>query len=107
VADLSCPLLGQAASFDVVASYLVLNDVPDYRGFARTIGIVLRPGGRAVLALNNHHYTFLSRHVTDYFDSGHVSPYRAEAFRLVRLGQVFTFGTELRRCGRLAGLPTG
>ena len=76
VADLSCPLPGQAGSFDVVASYLVLNDVPDYRGFARTIGSVLRPGGRAVLAFNNPYYAFLSRHVTDYFDSGHVSPYR-------------------------------
>jgi len=76
VADLSCPLPGQEGSFDVVASYLVLNDVPDYRGFACTIGSVLRPGGRAVLAFNNPYYAFLSRHVTDYFDSGHVSPYR-------------------------------
>jgi SAM-dependent methyltransferase len=76
VADLSCPLPEQAGSFDAVASYLVLNDVPDYLGFARTIGSVLSPGGRAVLAFNNPYYGVLSRHVTDYFDSGHASPYR-------------------------------
>jgi SAM-dependent methyltransferase len=60
----------------VVASYLVFNDVPDYQGFVRTIGDVLRPGGRAALVFNNPYYAYLSRHVTDYFDSGHVSPYR-------------------------------
>ena len=40
-ADLSQPRPGQADPFDAVASYLVLNDGPDYRGFARTI--VVRP----------------------------------------------------------------
>jgi len=74
--DLSQPLPDLAGSFDVVASYLVLNDVPAYLGFARTIGDVLRPGGRAALVFNNPYYAYLSRHVTDYFDSGHVSPYR-------------------------------
>jgi SAM-dependent methyltransferase len=48
----------------------------DYRGFARTIASVLTPGGKAVLAFNNPYYGVLSRHVTDYFDSGRVSPYR-------------------------------
>jgi SAM-dependent methyltransferase len=75
-ADLSQALPDLADSFDAVASYLVLNDVPDYRGFARTIADVLRPGGQAVLAFNNPYYGVLSRHVTDYFDSGRVSPYR-------------------------------
>lgn len=76
VADLSGPLPGREGSFDAVASYLVLNDVPEYRGFASTMSSVLCPGGRALLALNNPYYAFLSRHVTDYFDSGRVSPYR-------------------------------
>ena len=76
VADLSLPLPEPTGSFDVVGSYLVLNDVPDYRGFARTIASVLSAGGRAVLAFNNPYYGVLSRHVTDYFDSGRVSPYR-------------------------------
>ena len=75
-ADLSRPLPELRESFDAVASYLVLNDVPDYKGFARTVAGVLRPGGRAVLAFNNPYYGVLSRHVTDYFDSGRVSPYR-------------------------------
>jgi len=76
VADLSQPLPEQAGSFGAVASYLVLNDVPDYRGFAHTIASVLTPGGKTVLAFNNPYYGVLSRHVTDYFDSGRVSPYR-------------------------------
>ncbi|MGO8893578.1 MAG: class I SAM-dependent methyltransferase [Streptosporangiaceae bacterium] len=75
-ADLSRPLPEHIGPFDVIASYLVLNDVPDYQGFARTIASVLRSGGKAVLAFNNPYYGFLSRHVTDYFDSGRVSPYR-------------------------------
>ena len=75
-ADLSQQLPELASSFDAVASYLVLNDVPGYQGFARTIADVLRPGGSAVLAFNNPYYGVLSRHVTDYFDSGRVSPYR-------------------------------
>ena len=74
--DLSLPRPELAGSFDAAASYLVLNDVPDYQGFARTIGDMLRPGGRAALVFNNPYYAYLSRHVTDYFDSGHVSPYR-------------------------------
>jgi 2-polyprenyl-3-methyl-5-hydroxy-6-metoxy-1,4-benzoquinol methylase len=75
-ADLSHPQPDLSGSFDVVASYLVLNDVPGYQGFIATIADALRPGGRAALAFNNPYYAYLSRHVTDYFDSGHVSPYR-------------------------------
>jgi len=53
VADLSQPLPEYAGHFDVVASYLVLNDVEDYRGFAATLASVLKPGGRLVQTLNN------------------------------------------------------
>ena len=74
VADLSKPLPGPP--FDVIASYLVLNDVPDYRGFAATLAGALRPGGVAVLAFNNPYGGVIHGHVTDYFDSGSVSPYR-------------------------------
>jgi SAM-dependent methyltransferase len=76
VADLSQPLPERAESFDAVASYLVLNDVPDYQGFARTIAAVLTSGGRAVLGFNNPYGGVIHRHVSDYFDSGAVSPYR-------------------------------
>jgi 2-polyprenyl-3-methyl-5-hydroxy-6-metoxy-1,4-benzoquinol methylase len=76
VADLSQPLPALAESFGAIASYLVLNDVPGYQGFATTLADVLRPGGSAVLACNNPYYGVLSRHVADYFDSGTASPYR-------------------------------
>src|SRR5262249_31191866 len=58
VADLSRPLPELAGRFDAVASYLALNDVADHRGFAATVAALAKPGGRAVLALNNP-YSFL------------------------------------------------
>ena len=76
VADLSRPPPGADGRFDAAACYLVLNDVRDYRGFAATLGACLAPGGRLVLALNNPYSAVTDRHVTDYFDSGTVSPYR-------------------------------
>ena len=75
-ADLSLPAARAAGIVRRGGQLPVLNDVPDYKGFARTVAGVLRPGGRAVLAFNNPYYGVLSRHVTDYFDSGRVSPYR-------------------------------
>ena len=76
VADLSQPQPELAGSFDAAGSYLVLNDVRDYRGFAATLAAALKPGGRLVLAFNNPYSAVVDRHVTDYFDSGNVSPYR-------------------------------
>ncbi len=48
VADLSQPLPELSGCFDAGASYLVLNDVEDYSGFAATLAAVLKPGGRLV-----------------------------------------------------------
>jgi 2-polyprenyl-3-methyl-5-hydroxy-6-metoxy-1,4-benzoquinol methylase len=76
VADLSQPLPDIAGSFDAAASYLALNDVTGYRGFAATLAASLKPGGRLALALNNPYSAVIDRHVTDYFDSGAVSRYR-------------------------------
>lgn len=76
VADLSRPLPGAVHSFDAVASYLVLNDVRGYRGFVTTLGVVLKPGGRLVLAINNPYNAVIRKSVTDYFQSEAVSPYR-------------------------------
>jgi 2-polyprenyl-3-methyl-5-hydroxy-6-metoxy-1,4-benzoquinol methylase len=76
VSDLSKPLPGMAEYFDAAASYLVLNDVKDYRGFAATLAASLKPGGRLVLTLNNPYSAVVDHHATDYFDSGVVSPYR-------------------------------
>ncbi|HEX6029833.1 MAG TPA: class I SAM-dependent methyltransferase [Tepidiformaceae bacterium] len=38
------------ASFDLVVSYIVLVDIPDFRAAIREMARVLRPGGRAVVA---------------------------------------------------------
>ncbi len=75
-ADLSAPLPEYTGHFDVIASYLVLNDVYDYRGFAATLSAVLKPGGRLVLALNNPYSYVVRKHVPDYFASGAAYPYR-------------------------------
>ena len=75
VADLSRPLAA-GELFDAAGSYLVLNDVPDYRGFAATLGAAIKPGGRLVLAFNNPYSAVIDRHTVDYFDSGMVTPYR-------------------------------
>jgi 2-polyprenyl-3-methyl-5-hydroxy-6-metoxy-1,4-benzoquinol methylase len=76
VADLSTPLPEDVGRFDAVTSYLVLNDLEDYRGFAATLAAALKPGGRLVLSLNNPYGAVVRKHVADYFDSGAVSPYR-------------------------------
>lgn len=75
VANLAKPIPEYADRFDAVASNLVLNDVEDYRGFARTLASVLKPGGRMVHSLNNPYGAVIRRHVTSYFDSGVQSPY--------------------------------
>lgn len=75
VADLSAPLPELRACFDAVASYMVLNDVEDYRGFAATLAQALKSGGRAVLAFNNP-YAYVVRKgiASSYFASGTTHP---------------------------------
>lgn len=75
VADLSQPRPQLAASFDAVASYLVLNDVAGYRGFAATLAASLKPAGRLVLAFNNPYSAVIDHHATDYFDTGKATRY--------------------------------
>ncbi len=75
VADLSAPLPEYDRRFDLIASHLVLNDVPDHRGFIATLGAVLKPGGRLVVAMNNPYSYVVRKHVTDYFAPG-AYPYR-------------------------------
>ncbi len=70
VADLSRPLPELAESFDLIGSYLALNDVADHRGFATTLVALARPGARAVLALNNPYSSVVREHVADYFENG-------------------------------------
>ncbi|MBA2284137.1 MAG: class I SAM-dependent methyltransferase [Ktedonobacteraceae bacterium] len=80
VADLSQPLPAYQDHFDLIASFFVLNDVSDHRGFLSTLGSVLKRAGRLVLFMNNP-YSFVVRgHITDYFAaSGQAFPYRGMA----------------------------
>ena len=74
-ADLSEPRPELAGRFDAVASYFVLNDVEEYRGFAETLARALRPGGRAVLGFNNP-YDYIARKGLGsvYFETGAAHP---------------------------------
>jgi 2-polyprenyl-3-methyl-5-hydroxy-6-metoxy-1,4-benzoquinol methylase len=113
VADLSQPLPDDAGRFDAVVSYLVLNDVRDYRGFIATLAAVLRPGGRLVLAINNPYGAVIRKHVADYFDSGAASPYRglwaagikAYYYHRTLADYLDAFLTAGLRLTRLADLP--
>ena len=53
VGDLSLPHPEFSGRFDAIGSFLVLNDVRDHRGFARTLADLSKPGARLALALNN------------------------------------------------------
>jgi 2-polyprenyl-3-methyl-5-hydroxy-6-metoxy-1,4-benzoquinol methylase len=75
VHDLSQPLPAYSATFDLIVSNLVLNDVPDYRGFIATMSNALKPGGRLVLSLNNPYSALLREKVENYFASGAVAQY--------------------------------
>src|SRR2546428_2731477 len=75
VHDLSRPLPHYQQTFDLIVSNLVLNDVPDYRGFITTLSASLKPGGRIVLSLNNPYAALLRGKVDNYFDSEAVPPY--------------------------------
>src|SRR5205823_2787503 len=57
VADLSRPVPDFAGHFDRIGSLLALNDVADYRGFAATLALLAKPGGRVALAFNNPYST--------------------------------------------------
>lgn len=73
--NLSEPLPEYEEHFDVVVSNLVLNDVPDYRGFAATLSFVTKPEGRLVLSLTNPYSAVMRQKVNSYFDSGFATKY--------------------------------
>ncbi len=75
VHDLSHPLPAYEDHFDLVVSNLVLNDVPDYRGFINTLGSVTKPRGRAVVSINNPYSALIREKVESYFDSGQATMY--------------------------------
>lgn len=76
VRNLSEPIPELENQFDLIASNMVLNDVPDYLGFISTICPMLKSGGRAVFSLNNPYSAVLRSKVENYFDSGTPTLYR-------------------------------
>jgi|GEM_PF-6976981 len=75
VGDLSVPHPELEGHFKAVASFFVLNDVEDHRGFAETLARSLRPGGRAVLGFNNpYDYVMRKGHGSAYFTTGGAHP---------------------------------
>ena len=85
VANLSQPLPEYQQHFDLIASYLVLNDVYDYKGFITTLGTTLKRGGRLVLSMNNPYSYVVRNHITNYFDSQATIFYRGMARRGVKV----------------------
>lgn len=75
LADLSQPQPELIDRFDLIGSYLVLNDVQTYRGFASTLAASVKPGGRIVLAFNNPYSSVVREHLGDYFASGTICKY--------------------------------
>jgi 2-polyprenyl-3-methyl-5-hydroxy-6-metoxy-1,4-benzoquinol methylase len=113
VADLSTTPPAAAGHFDRVVSHLALNDVYDYRGFCATLAAVLKPGGRAVLSLNNPYSYLVRKHISDYFAPGAFS-YRGMAAAGVRVhfyqrtleDYLDAFLAAGLRLEKLADLPT-
>lgn len=79
VADLSQPQPALKQHFDLIVSHLVMNDVPDYQGFLKTLGATIKPGGRLVFSMNNPYSFVMRSHITDYFDTGGAHSYRGMA----------------------------
>lgn len=75
VHDLSRPLPQYQQTFDLVVSNLVLNDVPDYTGFAATLGAVTKASGRLILSFTNPYSAVFREKVQSYFDSGEATLY--------------------------------
>lgn len=77
--DLSQPAPDLEAQFDLVASHMALNDVPDHRGFLRTLAAALKPGGRCVLSMNSPYSFVVRSHIKDYFSGEEMVSYRGMA----------------------------
>jgi len=94
VGDLARALPDLAGCFDRIGSYLALNDVAEYVGFAQTLAALATPGGRLVVALNNPYSMPVRGHLLDYFASGSRGVYG---------GMSAALGSELRYYHRTMG----
>jgi 2-polyprenyl-3-methyl-5-hydroxy-6-metoxy-1,4-benzoquinol methylase len=79
VGDLSQPAPDLEGRFDLAASHMVLNDVPDHRGFLRTVAAALKPGGRYVFSMNSPYSYVVRGHIHDYFSQEAMVSYRGMA----------------------------
>ena len=79
IADLSQPLPHFERRFDLVVSNYALNDVPDYRGFIRTLASVAKAGARLVFSLNNPYSAVFREKASSYFESGTAVLYQGMA----------------------------
>lgn len=84
VADLSRSIPDLVGRFDLIGSFMALNDVADYRGFASTLASLARPGARIALVFNNPYSSVVRDHVRDYFASGTLGYYAGLAEQGVR-----------------------
>jgi 2-polyprenyl-3-methyl-5-hydroxy-6-metoxy-1,4-benzoquinol methylase len=75
VADLSQGIPDLYERFDAIGSYMALNDVADYRGFAATLSDLAKANGLVVVAFNNPYSSVVREHITDYFSSGTLGTY--------------------------------
>lgn len=73
--DLSQPLPELEGHFDLIASYLVLNDMRDYRGFAASLASLAKSGARIALAFNNPYSSVIREHIADNFAEGAMGAY--------------------------------
>jgi len=70
ICDLSKQFPGDLEqSFDLIVSNLVIDDVPDHRGFIHNLGILTRADARVVLTMNNPYSAVIRGKVENYFDS--------------------------------------
>ena len=65
--------------FDLVVSNLVIDDVPDYKGYIRNLGSMTKPNARVVLTKNNPYSAVIRGKVDNYFDSGNAVIYQGMA----------------------------
>jgi len=75
VGDLAEPQPALEGRFDLIGSYLALNDVERYREFAATLASLARPHARIGLLFNNPYSSIVRDHVRDYFDRNAMGTY--------------------------------
>ena len=61
--------------FDTVVANLVIDDVPDYKGFVANLGLLAKPKGKVVLSKNNPYSAVMRGKAERYFDSGNAVLY--------------------------------